>query len=65
MNKDYRIIVLACALFAGVSTSLFGAEVKKEKAGDLNRFFIFFNDKSGSQYSLDNPRAFLSEKSIA
>jgi len=33
--------------------------------GQVNRYIVFFKDKSNSPYSLDNPEAFLSAKSLA
>jgi serine protease AprX len=53
MNDRSRILLVAVLLFSAVSAS-----------GQINRYMVFFKDKSGTPYSVGQPSQFLSEKAI-
>ncbi len=44
--------------------TLFLALLVSNANGQTDRYFVFFSDKEGSEYSLENPEEFLSERAI-
>ena len=53
MNDRSRILLVAVLLFGAVSAS-----------GQVNRYMVFFKDKSGTPYSVGQPSQYLSDKAI-